>query len=82
MCSALVTTGVGLRIRPQLLPSVFGCVLYPAVAKEESLCRDRTKRRKAHLLHSLLLCTLHLLYLIWNRAERRWSIFDAHNLVF
>lgn len=62
MCSALVPIGVGLRLRPQLLPSVPGCVLYPAVAEEESLCRDGTKRGKAHLLYSLLLCMLHLLY--------------------
>lgn len=38
-----LTAGVGLRLCPQLLPSVTGCVLHPAAAKEESLCRDRTK---------------------------------------
>lgn len=53
-------SGVGLRLRPQLLPSVAGRVLRPAAAEEESLCRDGTERRQAQLLHSLLLRMLQI----------------------
>lgn len=44
LCCISFTAGVGLRLCPQLLPSVSGCVLHPAAAKEESLRRDWTKR--------------------------------------
>lgn len=54
-------TGVGLRLRAQLLPPVTGCVLRAAAAQEEPLCRDGPECRQAQLLHALLLCTFCLL---------------------
>lgn len=63
--------GVGLRLRPQLLPSVPGCFLRAAVAEEEPLCRDWTKCCEAQLFNSLLLCTLHLLTITHSSAVRR-----------
>lgn len=80
MCSALVTPGVGLRLRPQLLPSVPGCVLCPAAAKEESLCRDGTKRGEAHLLYSLLLRMLHLLLFNKKCSRKRLDSFWSSSL--
>lgn len=80
MCCALVTPGVGLRLRPQLLPSVPGCVLCPAAAKEEPLCRDGTKRGEAHLLYSLLLRMLHLLLFNKKRSRKRLDSFWSSSL--
>ena len=49
--------GVGLRLRPQLLPPVPGCVLCAAATQEEPLRRNGSKPGQAELLHPLLLCT-------------------------
>ncbi|XP_014861311.1 PREDICTED: protein myomaker isoform X1 [Poecilia mexicana] len=51
----LHAAGVGLRLRPQLLPSVSGRVLRAAAAQEEPLRRVGRKRCKDHLLDALLL---------------------------
>lgn len=52
---------MGLRLCPQLLPSVPGCFLCAAAAEEEPLRGDGTKRRQAQLLNPLLLCMMLLI---------------------
>lgn len=51
-----VSTGVGLCLRAQFLPPVFGCVHRSFAAKEEPLCRNGAQCSQTQLLHTLLLC--------------------------
>lgn len=51
-----VSTGVGLCLRAQFLPPVFGCVYCTFAAKEEPLCRNGAQCSQTQLLHALLLC--------------------------
>lgn len=49
-------SGVGLRLCPQFLPPVYGCVLRVAATQKEPLCRNRWQPCQAQLLHPPLLC--------------------------
>lgn len=60
MTCSFTPAGVGLRLCPQFLPCVTGCVLHSAAAQEEPLCWDGTQRSQTQLLHPLLLCMMHL----------------------
>lgn len=47
MTCSFTPAGVGLRLCPQFLPCVIGCVLHSAAAQEEPLCWDRTQCSQA-----------------------------------
>lgn len=60
MTPSFPPAGVGIRLRPQFLSRVAGCVFHPATAQEEPLCWHGTQRGQTQLLHPLLLCMMHL----------------------
>lgn len=60
MTCSFTPAGMGLRLCPQFLPCVTGCVLHSAAAQEEPLRRDGTQCSQTQLLHPLLLCMMHL----------------------
>ncbi len=59
MTCSFTPAGMGLRLCPQFLPCVTGCVLHSAAAQEEPLRRDGTQCSQTQMLHPLLLCMMH-----------------------